>query len=190
MTLPKVARVFFAIDLPITTKDQVSHYIGQLKKSGKSRSIRWTRSENLHITLHFLAEVKGEHIPDLIKHVRNEIKDVAKDAQFSFNRIHLFPNPYRPRVIVLEVDVQDEIVKLAQMIGQGIVKTNYPIETRPFRPHLTLGRIKQPHGINLNFLNEVEIPHFPEITLNEVILFRSEPNEHGSKYTVLEKITW
>lgn len=190
MTLPKVARVFFAIDLPDEAKVSMGKFVGLLKKKSKSRNIRWTKTENLHITLQFLAEIKEEDISQLITNVRKEVKDINKRSAFAFGKIHLFPNPYRPRVIVLEIDSQEEIAKLAESIGRGISNTHYPIETRPFRGHLTLGRIKQPHGIDLNFLGEVEPPTLAEIELSEVILFRSEPTQDGSKYTALEKITW
>lgn len=190
MTLPKVARVFFAVDLPDTTKEIIGKFTNSLKKKSKSHAIRWTRPENLHITLQFLAHINIEHIPQLIANVQNEIKDVIKKSSFSFGKITLFPNPYRPRVIVLEVDRQEELTKLAEVIGHGITKTEYPVEKRPFRAHLTLGRIKQPHGIHLEFLSEAKMPEFAEILLAEVILFRSEPEIHGSKYTVLEKISF
>lgn len=188
MTLPKVARVFFAIDLPLETKDRVGKYISLLKKKSKSHGIRWTRPENLHITLQFLAKIKGEHIPPLIANVKQAVKDTIKTSSFKLGKIHLFPNPYRPRVIVLEISSQDDIAKLAEAIGFGISNTHYPVEERPFRGHLTIGRLKQPHGLNLQFLNEVDLPIFDEIVLNEVILFQSEPQPEGSKYTVLEKI--
>jgi 2'-5' RNA ligase len=188
MTLPPVVRIFFAIDLPASVKEALGRYIGALKKGSKSKSIRWTKPENLHITLQFLAEVRSEHMANLMENVRRELDRELQHVSLSFGAVHLFPNPYRPRVIVLDVSPQDQLAELAKLIGRGIQATNYDIETRPFRAHLTLGRIKHPHGLNLSFLSEQGSAGIETIEVNEVALFRSQPQEEGSMYTVIERL--
>ncbi len=73
MILPPVVRVFFAIDISENIKEKLAVYIDSLKKLSKSNQIRWSRPENLHITLQFLAEVQGEHIDAMIAHVQAEL---------------------------------------------------------------------------------------------------------------------
>lgn len=189
MTLPPVIRIFFAIDLPTSTKENLGSFISLLKKKSKSNAIRWTKAENLHITLHFLAEVKTEHLPTIIDNVRKELQGTHLNSILSIGSLHLFPNPYRPRVIVLDLTPQENLATLSCKIGYGIQSANYEVDSRPFRGHLTLGRIKQPHGVSLNFLSEfTDLFATEKITVNEVILFRSEPQQHGSKYTALERL--
>lgn len=189
MTLPPVIRIFFAIDLPTTTKESLGHFISMLKKKSKSHAIRWTRPENLHITLQFLAEVKTEHLSPLLANVRANIAKMPQKINLSFGALHLFPNPYRPRVIVLEILPQDILGELSKAIGMGIQALQYEIDDRPFRAHLTLGRIKHVQGVQLDFLSDITIPDITTIETNEVVLFRSEPHPEGSSYTPLEKIT-
>jgi RNA 2',3'-cyclic 3'-phosphodiesterase len=189
MTLPPVIRIFFALDLPDATKENISKMISLLKKKAKSYGIRWTKPENLHITLQFLAEVNSSHLELLAGSVRTAVREVSTPIQLSIGGLQLFPNPYRPRVIVLEVEPQDKLAQLAEKIGLGITASNYPIDTRPFRAHLTLGRIKQPHEVDLRFLNEVEMPSIESLLIKEVVLFRSEPHPEGSAYSVLERIS-
>lgn len=188
MTFPSLIRVFFAIDLPLSTKKNLGQFISELKKNSKTNAIRWTKPENLHITLHFLARVRREDLEMLIENVRNKAEKSLAKTFMSFGSLHLFPNPYRPRVIVLEIQPQDQLSYLAEQIGIGIQNTNYEIDQRPFRAHLTLGRIKYTKKINLNFLNNFQIPEFEKISISEVVLFRSEPQPEGSKYTILETI--
>jgi len=188
MTLPPVVRIFFAIDLPPETKHHLGKFISILKKQSKSHAIRWTKPDNLHITLQFLAEVRTEHLATLIKNVRAKIEGAMKASSFSFGKLHLFPNPYRPRVIVLEITPQEVLANLSQLIGHGIIASDYEIESRPFRAHLTLGRIKHAQGVSLNFLSECQIPEIGKVEMNDVVLFRSEPQPEGSKYTVIERI--
>lgn len=188
MTYPPVIRVFFAIDLPVETKEKIGRFIGTLKKKAKSNVIRWSKPENLHVTLQFLPEVRSEHISELVKNVRKEVEGIIKSAHFSLGSLHLFPNPYRPRVIVLDISPQTELANLSDHIGHGIKASQYEVEARPFRAHLTLGRIKQPQAANLNFLAECTLPEIDKIRVDEVILFRSEPQPEGSAYTPLEHI--
>jgi 2'-5' RNA ligase len=168
----------------------VGRLIGVLKKKSKSHAIRWTKIENLHITLQFLAEVKTEHLSSLIEHVRSQVEGVLNSTSIAFGQIHLFPNPFRPRVIVLDIVPQEELARMSELIGQGIKLTGYEIENRPFRAHLTLGRIKQPQDVDLGFLSEKNtLPQLESVDVREVALFRSEPQSDGSTYSVLEKIT-
>ncbi|EKD70309.1 MAG: 2'-5' RNA ligase [uncultured bacterium] len=187
MTLPPVVRVFFAIDLSSDIKEKIGGFIGSLKKQAKSNAIRWTKPENLHITLQFLAEVRSEHLPQLLDQVRKKLAGTAKPQVLSFGEIHLFPNPFRPRVMVLEVMEQAELAKLSGLIGEGIVAAEYAIEDRPFRAHLTLGRIKHPE-MDLHFLNELPTLKLDQINITEVVLFRSEPQQDGSIYMPIERI--
>lgn len=188
MTLPSVVRVFFAVDLPPETKEALYGFMGKVKKRAKSHAIRWTKPENLHVTLQFLAEVRSEHIDAVIQEVSKLITQAAKSTKLTFGEVTVFPNPYRPRVIVLNIEPQEELAALSAIIGKGIQAANYAIEDRPFRAHLTIGRIKQPQGVDLRFLHEFNSPGIEDIEVNEVVLFRSEPQAEGSQYTVLERI--
>lgn len=187
MTLPPVIRIFFAVDLPKSTKETIGKFISTLKQKSKTRAIRWTKFENLHITLQFLAEAKSEHLPQIIENVRTQIKD-HRCSKLTLGSLHLFPNPHRPRVIVLDITPQENLAILSELIGKGITASNYQIDSRPFRAHLTLGRIKQPLGVNLQFLSEVASLAPEQIEVNEIILFRSEPQPQGSQYSALERI--
>ena len=129
-----------------------------------------------------------EHLPTLIANVRAQVEGAIQQAILMFGGLQLFPNPYRPRVIVLEITPQDDLAMLSKLIGEGIKTSHYEIENRPFRAHLTLGRIKQPQGLNLRFLSEFKSPGIEKVVVGEVVLFRSEPQPEGSHYTVVEKV--
>lgn len=188
MTIPSVVRVFFAIDLSQDVKEAIGDFICTLKKKSRSKGIRWSRPENLHITLQFLAEVKSEHLPALIENVKARLAVASQASTLSFDKLILFPTPFRPRVIVLDVTPQEGLAEISRVIGEGIQATHYEIDRRPFRAHLTLGRIKNPQGVNLDFLTEVEPLEVGRVDLNEVVLFQSEPHADGSRYTPLERL--
>jgi len=189
MTQPPVIRIFFAIDLPENLKLQLGEFMVSLKKKAKSNAIRWTKAENLHVTLQFLAAVHAEHLTLLVKNVRAEIEGAIDHILLNVGDLNLLPNPYRPRVIVLDITPQTELAMVSQVIGRGIQATQYEIESRLFRAHLTVGRIKHAKGVNLDFLSEMHIPEMSPALIKEVVLFQSEPQPEGSShYTVLERI--
>ena len=188
MILPPVVRAFFAIDVPKQTKAKISDYIDSLQKMSKSNVIRWSKPENLHITLQFIEEIQSEHIHDMISNVRKELTGAIHSTKISIKDLHLFPDPHRPRVLVLDIAPQETLANLSALIGKGVEQSNYPTEKRKFRAHLTIGRIKTAKMQALGFLTAATAPEIDEFEINEVTLFQSEPHPDGSKYIPLERI--
>jgi 2'-5' RNA ligase len=188
MTLPSVVRIFFAIAIPDAIKHDLSLFMDDLKKRVKSNAIRWIRPENLHITLQFLAKVESADLGGMVKNVRERLQQVTQPPVLHFDQLCLFPHPYRPRVIVLNVTPQEPLAKLASLIGEGIKLSGYETEDRIFRAHLTLGRIKIMQSINPTTLLQNAVVTIKKFEVNEVVLFRSEPQTEGSSYSILEHI--
>lgn len=189
MTFPTVSRIFFAIDLPEAVRGEVNDYMSALKKKSRTNAIRWTKPENLHITLQFLPKAETSTIPNLVANVRKELEQAQAPQQIYLADIKLFPSPFRPRVIVLDVTPQSELSALAVAVGRGVLASDYEIDRRPYRGHLTLGRIKHTHGVNLQFLSAIPVPQFPAMPLNEIVLFRSQPQPDGTRYSVIDRIS-
>jgi len=188
MTLPSAVRIFFAIEIPELLKEGVSQYQSSLKKAYKTRGIRWTKPNNLHITLQFLGHVQSQDLDRLIQCVQKKLRLGISFPVIRFGELQFFPSSFRPRVIVLNVIPPNELMPLSQLVGQGIQDAHYEIEHKPYRAHLTLGRIKQPRDINLQFLSTVEIPDFGELKPDAVILYRSDPYMDGSQYTAIARL--
>jgi RNA 2',3'-cyclic 3'-phosphodiesterase len=186
MTLPPNIRIFFAIALDDGLRQQIGKYLVTLKKAAKTHGIRWSKPENLHVTLQFLDNVKSQDLPVLLNRVRVNLS--SPPFSFSFTSPRLYPSPYRPRVIVLDVAPQDTLANLSRLIGESIAALGYAIEDKPYRAHLTLGRVKQPHEVKLQFLTTEPLPLFEQVSVTEVVLFRSEPEMGGSLYTPLARL--
>lgn len=176
-------RGFFAIKLPKEIIDLVSETITNLKKMYKRQPIRWIKQEHLHITLQFLETIEMKDIDLLIEQVRNEVSK-TKSFLMNLNQLELFPGPYKPQVISFNLVPHDKLADLAQAIGRGIQSSGYAIETRPFRGHLTVARIKS-EGTQFELDNRI-IPTFPEFWVKEITLVKSMPTQEGSNYFLLE----
>lgn len=187
MSLPDVARIFFAIDLALKDKELIGDVIRTIKKQATNKPIRWTKTINLHITLQFMKAFHTQELPELLRLVREELAGKKPLSSLTLGPLYLFPNPFMPRVIVLGVNPQNELAELSQSIGRAMQKLSYEPEDRPFNAHLTLGRIKHPN-MDVGFLSKLDLGTMPKIAIEAVTLFQSEPQAEGSQYTVIERI--
>lgn len=180
MTEPfKLIRAFFAISLPCEVSLAIEQLISTLKKQDKHPIIRWVKPHHLHVTLQFLEKISAADVQKLTDHVGAKIQ-LIKPFYLKLGPLELFPTPHHPKIISLNVEPQAELKALAQQIGLGIEATNYPIEKRSFRAHLTLGRFNT--SLKHYVLPDLVLPVFNAILVKEVILFQSEPQVGGSVY--------
>lgn len=176
----KKIRAFFAIDLPDELKAKIAELIKLLQQKNPGKNIVWTKAENLHITLKFLGDVLPQQCEQFLPGTMDAISQVPKFT-LAFTKMGLFPTKRMPRVIAFLPSPMERLVALAYKIEEQVVRYNVPAETRPFKPHLTLARIKRP------IKNEFEDIVMPSLAfeVERLTLFRGEITHTGSRYEVL-----
>jgi 2'-5' RNA ligase len=137
----KNIRAFLAIEPTEDVLQTVSRLQENLKKEIKGK-ISWTRSQGNHITLKFFGNIDQDDVKNICAIMKKQVASVPT-LSLNVEKIGVFPDARRPRVLWL--GTTGDIEKLAALQTQmerefeGI---GFPRETRPFRAHLTLGRIK------------------------------------------------
>lgn len=187
-TLSKTIRCFIAIELPVEIKDELTRIIKILREN-IPEGIRWIPADNIHLTLKFLGDVKVDHI-DLIKNAITKSVFSMLPFNISLTKVGAFPNITRPHVIWLGLDAPGDLVELVAKINSHTDEIGYPSETRPFSPHLTLGRISKMINSNQNqqigaFLKNNELKISKTSILTNIILYRSELTPTGAIYSRL-----
>ena len=183
-------RLFIAIDLSGALRENLSEQIHRLNKLLDSSHIRWVKPSGIHLTLKFL----GETPENQIEKIKDELGDITpKYSSFSMQigGFGCFPNMRRPRVLWIAVHEQSGVLKqLHQDIESKFHKLGFKKEGRPFRGHLTLGRIRK--GLSSSELkrlseqlNEIQIEDLGIETVSELCLFRSVLRPSGAEYTKL-----
>jgi len=180
-------RSFIAIDLSDGARRQIEAFIQELRKS--DAQVGWVRVEGIHLTLKFLGNVA----PGLIE----EIKPVLAGAALQTAPIHIepagcgaFPSMKSPRVIWVGLRGQiGPLAELARQVEAALVPLGFKPEERPFRPHLTIGRVRGRQ--RLHALQEILLAH-QDFTAEpfdayQVILYKSELRPDGARYTPLSK---
>ena len=180
-------RVFFAIIPPKTMNPLLITILESLKQSLPEHWIRWTHVDNVHITLQFLKSIQSQDVPPLIERVHSELKNTPK-FQLDFHGLEWFPSVEHPKILSLAVGPKDILKNLSAIIGHAISALNYPVESRPFRGHMSLGRLPKFNLQQKNLLDEIRIPVIPPIFISELYLMESKPSKGGINYHPLAQL--
>jgi 2'-5' RNA ligase len=180
-------RVFIAINLPDGVKKKLLDY----QQEWPELPIRWTKKENLHITLVFLGNLSDEEVLEVCKNVREV---AAKNPSFLVNLRGIIYGPPKktpPRMVWAEGEKSKELGKLQSGLENSLLNSSFKglkAENRPYAPHITLGRIKAWE------FRQVEPEERPEVNeeislsfeVNSLEIMESHLKRGGAEYTVLE----
>lgn len=182
-------RAFVAIELGDAARVAAARLIDRLRPM--PARVSWVRAENLHVTLRFLGEVSGDQIETIAAHMQPELT-VQHPFSAAIRGLGAFPNARRPSVIWIGYEDTDNaatgISAIAERAARGI---GLVPETRPFVPHVTLGRVRResPKSDISAFLEAESRFDAGAFTVDAVSLFSSELTPHGARYTRLHRLT-
>lgn len=177
-------RSFICIVLPEELKAKIAELQSGLKR--EPVDVSWTKPENVHLTLKFLGEVEEARL-EQVKEAVNQAAQAHARFELIAHGCGVFPSEKNPRV--LWVGLKDEsgaLQPLVQKIEERLGAVGFAEEDRPFRAHLTIGRVRS--GRNARELAQKLIAtNFPahRITVERLVLMRSDLKPTGAVYTPL-----
>ncbi|MFN0144876.1 MAG: RNA 2',3'-cyclic phosphodiesterase [Dehalococcoidia bacterium] len=140
-TQTDLLRLFVACEVPDEVKATIENVIQTLKgKSGTD--VRWIKSEGVHVTLKFLGEVPVKKLP-AIKLAVQEAVVGHSPFDLEFSNIGTFGG--REGLRIMWVGIAGDVLRLEALVravNAALAVVGFEPERRPFRPHLTLGRVK------------------------------------------------
>jgi len=176
-------RLFVAIEISPEVRAALAALLKELRAIAPRA--KWVRPENLHITLKFLGETDSSKLAA----IRNALSTIrsSQAATFRFRGLGCFPNAKRARVLWVGMEASPNLPPLAAEIDQAMHKLGFPLEDRPFTPHLTLARF-QPPGLppELAATQESVPREFGSLTAGEFHLIESKLKPAGAEYTSLQ----
>ena len=129
-------RTFIALNVPPAVLDTIIRIQNRFKSLGLNAS--WVKPGNIHLTLKFLGNTDPDRIPGIQNKLTEALASFAP-FQLSLSSAGVFPNIQRPRVLHLNVGDGDETLKVFQgAIDKAMENAGFPMESRPYSPHLTL----------------------------------------------------
>lgn len=177
-------RAFLAVDIGEGARRAAASAAGRLAREVRGREVRWVRPESYHLTLRFLGEIAPPQQAPLAAQVAEA---VARTAPFELKlgRLVAFPSARRPRVIAATLEPEEPLVRLAEQVERAVVRAGLAAEPRPFRAHLTLGRVRDRTHPDLAAAGPLEAEPF---RVAEVVLYRSDLRPDGAVHTPLERM--
>ena len=179
-------RSFLAVDLPPAVKDRLAEIINRLKPG--TMGIKWVNPDQVHLTLKFFGSIPQEKV-DRIAAAVFETVGTCRPFDLYLQGVGGFPNIRRPRVIWAGLGGNLEALKnLFLGLEEAFFGIGIPRETRPFHPHLTLGRNKtgQPNEKLFLRLSNYAEPASEPFVVRELQLFKSELKPGGPIYSILK----
>jgi 2'-5' RNA ligase len=139
-------RLFVAIDLSDAQRAEAARAADVLQRAldgaRAPRAIRWVAPAALHLTVRFIGEVDDDHGGRIVTELARPL-DVAP-FQLALADVGTFPPSGLPRVVWVGVgDGQAGASAAHHGIETRLTALGVRSEARTFRPHLTLGRVRE-----------------------------------------------
>ena len=145
---------------------------------GAARGARWIEPASLHLTLRFLDD-SGKAQAEYFKHMLPTLAPAL--PMIGTRRFGIWPNRARPRLLVLELEPDLTLSTLAEECEAHARKAGFTPETRGFRAHLTLARLRP--GCAFGILPNPP----PSIAFDTVALMQSTLAQPAATYTELAR---
>jgi 2'-5' RNA ligase len=188
---PGVLRLFFAVPVPGEARDRVGELIDRVQREvgdGTAR-IRWVRVEGLHLTLRFLGPTPEDRVEPL-RAAAEALARAAAPFEVELSGGGAFPSLARPRSLWVGVqDGAERLASLADALTGAAGECGLVLDTRPFAPHLTIGRTD---GVRLGPVAARALEHAADglevrFEVDRFILFRSFLGGGPARYEALHE---
>lgn len=190
--MTQTIRSFVAIELSVEAQSALADLQNRLKALVPAQTVRWTAPESLHLTLHFLGNVAAGDI-DKITQLLLDAALACPPFRLSLGNLGCFPTMRRPRIVWTGVSGETQPLQhLHRDLGEKLKTIGFSPETRPYTPHLTLGRVKE--GLPSRQLFQVgqaleqeqpKVGQLATLPVAEISLMKSELKPAGPIYTRL-----
>jgi len=190
--LPERIRAFVAIRLPDELLVSLRELQARLQAGLPEGVVRWSPPEQTHLTLKFLGDIATADLRALTEGLRGICLRTAP-LLLRAEGIGCFPNPGRPKVVW--VGVAGDLAELERLQSQieAVMKPWCErSEDRPFRPHLTIGRVREarPHLARQVGAKtaEMRVAQLAEWKVTQIDLVSSRLSPKGAEHTIVASL--
>lgn len=185
-------RLFIELTLPATVVAE----LGRIQRACRAHTpegvVRWVPPEGVHLTVRFLGDVARDRQPLVEAAIAAAVRDAPGEKRLALGTYGTFPGgKAAPRVLFVGLrDLDGSLPALAQALDRSLAAAGWPAEGRPYRPHLTLGRVREglrPAQITAlrGAMTDWAPPPSFAFDARQLALMRSELAPGGSRYSRL-----
>jgi RNA 2',3'-cyclic 3'-phosphodiesterase len=178
-------RIFLAVFPPPEVQAIAERAIDLLR--APDDRVSWVKRDNLHYTLRFLGDLGEDGARRAAAAARAAVVERAAFPA-RLGPLGCFPNPPKARVLWIGLSEGAEtLTSLSRRIETALREKGFERADRPFAPHLTIGRVREPgHDwtealARANATLEIGDGRF---TVDRVVVVHSQLSPKGSIYRV------
>jgi 2'-5' RNA ligase len=182
-------RTFIAVAVPATLEARLAHL--QSRLASLAPEARWTTARPWHVTLAFLGDVPHSELTAVCRAAAETASQFAP-FELVLQGVGAFPDEQRPRVVWAGVSGAgvEALLRVQTDLSVALATLNYPAESHPFRPHVTLGRLSPRRGRSRDLsgpLRGLRDWAAGPFRVEEVVTFASSTTDGGLAYTPLAR---
>jgi 2'-5' RNA ligase len=176
-------RLFFAVELPTGVQSALGAW-----QQRHDTAYRWVDPAMLHVTLAFLGEQREQRLPELSR-IGADAAARVPSFMLGLGEPGSFGPKRAPRVLWVGLD--DGRIELGQLnarLADGLRRAAFPVEDRPYAPHITLARRREsvvstgppdwpPAGAGAGSIST---------RVTQLSLMQSQLGRGGARYTAVE----
>ncbi|MEN9250065.1 MAG: RNA 2',3'-cyclic phosphodiesterase [Gloeomargarita sp. GXS_bins_116] len=173
-------RTFLAIPPDAAARAYLMHHHQRLRAATGSDHVRWVQPEQWHLTVRFLGDLRPAQIEALIAALNQQ--GVPNTLSLTLTPPQVFPNRRQARAIACRVPTTAELQDLVRRTDHCLQAIGFPPETRPWRGHITLGRLRNPTTVPSHLASPRQpIPWQAQA----LVLYHSTLTPQGPQYRVM-----
>lgn len=172
-------RLFTALDLPDATLDPVRAF---QETADLPAQARWTPLPNHHITLRFIGDVDASQA----ERIESALRTVSHPP-FTVEPLGLgvLPSRRTPRVLTVRIEPTPPLQHLYDTLQDVLASVDIAPEARPYRPHITLARLKRVRPERLyTALRDLDGPGLRPFRATHFYLYESTLTPDGAVHAV------
>ncbi|HXJ82884.1 MAG TPA: RNA 2',3'-cyclic phosphodiesterase [Candidatus Methylomirabilis sp.] len=188
-------RTFIAVCLDEPTREAVGAEIERLKPL--SRAVAWVPPQNLHLTLKFLGDQSEDNLTEVLRGLE-EVAAERASFDLTLHGLGAFPGMERPRILWIGVVEGGPAIRALQSgVEAALERRQFPPESRPWHPHLTIGRVFDPRRWQRDAspalresIARAATTRFGTLAVSRVALMRSDLHPSGARYSELRSVAF
>ena len=181
-------RSFLAIELSEAIRKRIEEIQKDLRSSNSD--VRWVSPEKIHLTLKFFGNIEEPQVDAIAKSIELLVGG-TQPFSLEVKGMGAFPNIKNPRVLWMGlIDEKQILIPLQKQLESTFETIGFQVEDRPFRPHLTLGRMNSGRGKDelIGRIQKYKEERFGDLEVRRLVLFKSDLRPTGPIYTPLRQI--
>ena len=171
-------RLFIAIPIPEAVKQKISNLQQTIE------GVRWQEKEQMHLTLKFVGEADAA----LTKRIQKQLDEIEHPAfTIDFQGMGYFPENKHPKVLWIGLKESSVLAALQQKVEQKCQEVGIAPEDRSFKPHVTLGRLRNVSKRTVNnFINQNKKFAVRSFLVDKFVLYESKLHSDGARHSRLK----